>query len=125
MTEVFTALFIHLRVPLAGILAYGLLCRKLLQQGAPIDFLGQLFIIFFCWGGLLIVTLTSLFWQWSGMASLGFGFLLFIAPFVVGGVAFHLARLSQPTVAQRRAMWACLGYYGAMALLIAVAVISR
>lgn len=72
-----------------------------------------------------MVTLTSLFWQWSGMASLGFGFLLFIAPFVMGGVGVCLARLSQPSTSQRWAMRACLGYFGAVALLIAVAAISR
>jgi hypothetical protein len=41
------------------------------------------FVIFFVYGGLLMVALTSLFWEWSGMASIGTFFLITIAPFIM------------------------------------------
>jgi len=41
------------------------------------------FIIFFVYGGFLMVALTSLFWEWSGMASIGTLFLIAIAPFIM------------------------------------------
>lgn len=37
-----------------------------------------MFFASFCSGGLLLVVLTCLFWQWSGMTSLGAFFLLFV-----------------------------------------------
>ncbi len=124
MTVTMAALFVHLLAPLLGLGAYARLCKKLREQGAPTVFLIELFLIFFCWGGLLMVILTSLFWQWSGMASLGCAFLLFIAPFLMGGVGIHLARLPQPAAAQRLAMRACFAYFAALVLLLALAAAS-
>jgi hypothetical protein len=37
------------------------------------------FWCYFSYGGLLQTVLTALFWYWSGMASLGFAYLVFIA----------------------------------------------
>lgn len=37
------------------------------------------FWCYFAYGGLLELLLTDLFWYWSGAASLGFAFLVFIA----------------------------------------------
>lgn len=115
MTEVFTALFIHLLVPIAGVCGYALLCRKLRRQGASDVFLAQLFLIFFCWGGLLMVVMTSLFWKWSALASLGTAFLVFIAPVVLGITGLCLAKTPNASTAQRRAKTAC---FGALACLL-------
>ena len=43
----------------------------------------ELFFVFFTFGGVLIVLLTQFFWYWSGMASLGVFYLIFIAPLVM------------------------------------------
>lgn len=125
MTEGLTALLIHLVVPLVGLAGYAMLAARLRQQGASVLFLGQLFFIFLCWGGLLVLVLTSLFWRWSGMASLGAGFLFFIAPLLMGGTGFCLAKVHQPSVAQRRALWACSGYFAGLAVLLAIASLAR
>lgn len=37
------------------------------------------FWCYFSYGGLLQTVLTALFWYWSGMASLGFAYLVLIA----------------------------------------------
>jgi hypothetical protein len=51
-----------------------------------------LFIICATWGGLLMVVLTVLFWRWSGMASLGFFYLVLVAPLVMAVLAVVLYR---------------------------------
>ena len=122
-TEIVTAVLIHLVVPSAGLAWYLLLRRRLQQQGASSAFLWQLFLIFFCWGGLLLLVLTALFWQWSGMATLGAGFLYFIAPFLIGAVAFSLTGIERRSVAQQIALRACLSYYAALILLYASALL--
>jgi hypothetical protein len=37
------------------------------------------FVLFFTLGGWLLVLLTAWFWEWSGLASLGMLYLIFIA----------------------------------------------
>ena len=46
-----------------------------------------LFIIFATYGGLLLVAMTTLFWEWSGMASLGTLYLILGAPIAMGIIA--------------------------------------
>jgi hypothetical protein len=124
MAEILTALFIHFLVPMAGVCGYALLCRKLRSQGASDAFLAQLFLIFFCWGGWLMLVMTSLFWRWSALASLGAAFLVFIAPVVMGITGVCLAKTPNASAAQRRAKTACFGYFGALAFLIAFAFVA-
>lgn len=118
MAEILTALFIHLLVPTAGVCGYVLLYRKLRRQGAADLFLAQLFLIFFCWGGWLMLVMTSLFWRWSALASLGAAFLVFIAPVVMGIIGVCLAKTPNASTAQRMAKTACFSYFGALACLI-------
>ena len=122
-TEIVTAVLIHIVVPFAGLAWYVILCQRLRRQGASPGFLQQLFLIFFCWGGLLLLVLTALFWQWSGMATLGAGFLYLIAPFLLAAIAFSLRSVESPSVAQRIAFRACLSYYLALILLYASALL--
>ncbi|RYY19449.1 MAG: hypothetical protein EOO04_21985 [Chitinophagaceae bacterium] len=49
----------------------------------------ELFIIFSTYGGLLLVILTTYFWQWSGMASLGTFYLILGAPIAMGAIAYR------------------------------------
>ena len=73
--QILVALFIHLVVSAVGVVPDAFFCRHALRQGASTIFLVELFSLFFIYGGWL---LTALFWEWSGMASLGALFLLFI-----------------------------------------------
>ena len=88
-TEIIIALIIHLILPLVGFL-YFLRIKKQMEleniTKAPII---ELFAIFATYGGLLLVILTTFFWQWSGMASLGIFYLIFGAPFVMGYIVYR------------------------------------
>lgn len=83
-------LLIHLVVPAVGVAVYASLRRRMRAAGvlAPPDV--ALFLVFFTYGGLLVVLLTAAFWYWSGAASLGFAYLALVAPFVMAGTAFNL-----------------------------------
>ncbi len=70
-----------------------------------------------------MLVMTSLFWRWSALASLGTAFLVFIAPVVMGITGICLARTPQASVAQRRAKTACFGYFGALACLLIAAML--
>jgi fatty-acid desaturase len=94
----------------AGVAAYILLARRWRSQGAPMSALLELFFVFFCYGGLLLVALTSFFGQWSGAASLGMFFLLLAAPPAMIGMAIRFHRLSAPHPSQRRLRFACIWY---------------
>jgi hypothetical protein len=82
-SELIPALFIHLVVPLAGLIWYVKLSRNLRKRGAPAGLSKQLFIIFLCWGGVVLEALTAVFWQWSGLAAVGTFFLIIVAPVVL------------------------------------------
>jgi hypothetical protein len=49
----------------------------------------ELLLIFVTYGGLLLVALTSLFWKWSAMASLGSFYLILGAPIIMGIIAYR------------------------------------
>lgn len=87
--ELIIGLIIHLFLPLAGLL-YFLRIKKQIEHenitNAPII---ELFAIFATYGGLLLVILTTFFWQWSGMASVGIFYLILGAPFVMGYILYR------------------------------------
>ena len=87
--EIIIALTIHLILPLTGLLYFLRLKKQLKKENIPNAPTTELFIIFSTYGGLLIVVLTTLFWQWSGMASLGFFYLILGAPIVMGLIAYR------------------------------------
>jgi hypothetical protein len=96
--EIIIALTIHLIIPLIGLL-YFLRLRKQMKreniQNAPTT---ELFIIFATYGGLLLIVLTTLFWQWSGMASLGTFYIILGAPIAMSIIAYkyrHLKTISK------------------------------
>ena len=104
-------LLIHLFVPLAGIVVYVRLCRRLNAQGESPEVLLLLFCLFFCWGGVILIGLTALFWTWSGLASLGMFFLLFISPFVVLPATMVLRNITRDSALAESAWLSCLLYY--------------
>jgi hypothetical protein len=115
-SELIPGLFIHLVVPLAGLIWYVKLCRQLRKQGAPTGLSKQLFIIFLCWGGVLLELLTAMLWQWSGLAAVGMFFLVFVAPVLLFFVTLGLKRQKPQFRAERIALYACYGYYALIIL---------
>ena len=82
--DLFKVIFIYLIVPFLGLMAYILLVHKMLNEHFPNPPYLSYFFIFVLYGGLLQIILTGLFWRWSGMASLGAGFLIVMGPIVMG-----------------------------------------
>jgi hypothetical protein len=90
VSKVIAAIGVNILVPLLGVIAFALLCRRMMRTHVKSPPFFHYFILFFTIGGWLVVFLTALFWEWSGMASLGVFYLVLIAPFVTTGVAFSL-----------------------------------
>lgn len=78
-----SGVMIHLIIPIAGITLYLLLRERLSKYDNDIVTQAALICVFVNYGGWLLVFLILLFWYWSGMASLGLAYLVFIAPFIM------------------------------------------
>jgi len=87
--EIIIALTIHLVIPLIGLIYFIRMAIQIQKRGITNPPTAELFIIFSTYGGLLLVMLTSLFWKWSGMASIGTFYLIICAPIVMGIIAFR------------------------------------
>ena len=57
-----------------------------------------------------MVVLTALFWQWSGLASLGVAALILVAPFATAGVALSLRKRRALSAFHRSAYLASIFY---------------
>ena len=75
-------------VPLIGLGLFWRMKNKMIKDNISSPPILDLFIVFATYGGLLLVTLTTLFWEWSGMASLGTFYLILVAPFVMGVISY-------------------------------------
>jgi hypothetical protein len=92
-TDIFIFLIIHLLVPLAGLIFFMALLKKMKTAKTAKETVVALFIIFATYGGLLLLTLTTLFWKWSAMASLGTFYLIIAAPIVMTIIAYRHRRI--------------------------------
>ena len=86
--ETIIPILIYILVPTLG-LALFLFTNKTLKPDEKKEFFSfKLLIVFGCLGGLTLLLLTSLFWKWSGLATLGSIFLILIAPILLAIIAF-------------------------------------
>jgi hypothetical protein len=88
--ELLIATLIHLVVPLAGLLLFLRLKHQMYQQQIPDPPITVLFLVFVTYGGWLMVILTGLFWQMSGMVTVGLAYLLLVAPLLMPVLAWCL-----------------------------------
>ena len=88
--ETLRAVLIHLVMPAFGFSIYLWLCRKMHKSAIQKPPYIPLFILFIAYGGWLLILLTSIFWYWSGMASLGAIGLLTVSPIVMLIMAIYL-----------------------------------
>lgn len=86
--EILTAVIIHLIIPLFGFIMFLKLAKRMKSEIKYPPIL-EFFIIFATYGGLLLVMLTSIFWKWSGLASLGTFYLILAAPILLGFIAYQ------------------------------------
>jgi hypothetical protein len=114
LSKVITAVTIHLLVPLLGVVAFLLLCRQMSRAQIPSPPYFSWFVLFGTFGGWLLVVLTALFWEWSGMASIGVFGLVLIAPFVTAALALGLRKRRTLSRFHRSAFAASVGYSGLM-----------
>lgn len=114
LSKVITAVAIHLLVPLLGVAAFFLLCRRMWRAQIPSPPFFSYFVLFGTFGGWLLVLLTALFWEWSGMASIGVFSLVLIAPFVTAAIALTLRSRRSLSAFHRSAFAASVGYSGLM-----------
>jgi TonB family protein len=112
VSRIMIALGIHLIVPLLGIGAYVLLNRRMRRALVPSPPVVSYFILFATFGGWLLVVLTALFWVWSSMASLGVGYLIFIAPIVTTILAWRLRQSRSLSAYHHYAFLASIAYTG-------------
>ncbi len=87
--EILIAIIIHLIIPLIGLICFLWLNRHIKEEKITNAPTTELFLVFLTYGGLLLVMLTTLFWKWSGMASLGIFYLILVAPFIMGFIAYR------------------------------------
>src|SRR4051794_40238202 len=72
-------LLINLAIPLAGLVAYTWLWKRMdVEDPNPV----VVFLLFAHYGGWLVVILTIFFWYWSGLATLGLWYLATIGTIV-------------------------------------------
>lgn len=118
MTTVFFTIYII--IPLMGLLSYLNLIRKMNREHVVQPPTLGLFFLFVNYGGLLLVILTSLFWKWSAMASLGSFYLITVAPVVVGIIAYRNYKLRLQSTYHKWAFRSAVSYYFIAPFLIAL-----
>lgn len=84
-----TFLIIHSLIPAIGLVVFLFLAKRMTQADLPGGLVLELFLLFATYGGLLLVVLTSLFWQWSGMPLLGVLYLVFVAPLIMAYIIYR------------------------------------
>jgi hypothetical protein len=103
-------LILYLVVPAMGLSVFLFLRAHLVFEGLHRKWQLLLFALFFVYGGLLEVGLTALFWEWSGMASVGMMLLLVLAfPAAIISVLV-LRRRSTLSKSQLRMAWATAAF---------------
>jgi hypothetical protein len=81
-----------------------------------------LFILFATYGGLLQTVLTAMFWFWSGMASLGFAYLIFVAPILMGIIAYRNYQRRESSVYHKAMFLAAALYFVIAPLLLGIGI---
>ena len=115
---------IHLVVPFVGVAVYVWLCGKMKKEGIQNPPFAPWFILFATYGAWLAVILTGLFWEWSGMASLGLIYLLLPGPFVTAVTAFLLRHQRSISAYHRNAFRLSFAYSCVMAVLVPAWLVS-
>ncbi|MDU0370430.1 hypothetical protein [Hymenobacter endophyticus] len=117
-------IFIYIVVPIVCLCLHLFLCQWMQKQAIDPPF-WALLLVMISYGGWLIILLTGLFWQWSGMASLGLFYLLFVAPFLMLGTAVSIARQQQLSVYHRWVFRASAGYIPIVGVVVLITLLGR
>ena len=118
LSKISAATGVNFVVPMLGIVMFGLLYRWMNRAQIQSPPFLSYFILFTVFGGWLMVLLTAFFWKWSGMASLGLFYLMFVAPFLTAAFAWKLRNHRSLSAFHRSALVLSVGYSLVMFLLV-------
>jgi hypothetical protein len=110
--EFVVTILIYLVVPVIGLKLYFFLCQRMKDSNVESPPLAPLFLLFVSYGGWLLVILTSLFWKWSGMATLGIAYLVLLAPIIMLILTLLLFRQRKLSIYHRSTFVASIAYFG-------------
>lgn len=119
-----TAALIYIVLPILGLSAFLILRNKMNRNLSAPPTLG-LFILFATYGGLLQTLLTTMFWFWSGLASLGFAYLIFVAPVLMGIIAYRNYQRKELSVYHKTMFMAAALYFVIAPLLLGLAIFAK
>ena len=109
--EILTAIVIHLLVPLIGILLFVKIRSNMYKKAVRDAPLMELLILFISYGGLLLLSLTSMYWKWSGMASLGTIYLIIVSPIAMAFVFYRQYKLRKISIYHYGVLIFSVAYY--------------
>jgi len=95
--EFIIGITIHILIPLIGFLYFIHFRNRMKNENIQKAPTLELFVVFATYGALLIVVLTKLFWNWSGMASLGVFYLVLVAPIMMGVISYRNRKIKMNT----------------------------
>ena len=122
LTTVLTPIVIYLLVPILGIALFFFATKTLKPKERKEIFILKLLIVFACLGGLLLLLLTTVFWKWSGLASVGSVFLIFIAPILMAVIGYDSFK-KRANEAESTLFKLSISYFIALPLIILIAFI--
>lgn len=109
--DIFIASIIHIIIPFLGAIYFVSITRKMKTDRVINAPKIELFIVFVSYGGLLLVTLTTLFWSWSGLASLGTLYLTLFAPILNGIIAYKMSKIKTNSKYHSYIYYASMSYF--------------
>lgn len=109
-------------IPTAGVVFYIRLLRKVRREQVERVPRGSLFLLFAIYGCVVMEVFMGLYWQWSGMASLGLLFLAVFAPVVCGVITLRHRHNTGLSKYHRVVFRMAVGYLLAEAVVIGVRV---
>ena len=104
---------IYIFLPALGVAVYLFLIQHMRRTGVASPPTIAYFLLFFTVGGWLQVLLTAWLWEWSGLASLGVFYLIFIAPFLTAFTAWRL-RLQRAVSTFHKCAFLLCGLYSCL-----------
>lgn len=116
---------ITLVVPLVGLALFLRLRSALRPYPNASALTARAFAVFVTYGGWLLVALTSLFWYWSGLASLGAAYLFLLAPLIMPAVAFLTRNDRRLSRVHAAIFWTAASYVPLLCLGLAVGRVLR
>lgn len=118
--EIFIVVTIYFTIPVMALILYFRLVKQIRDKRVTNPPFTDLFIIFGTYGGLLLVTFTSLFWIWSGMASVGIFYLILLAPVIMGLIAWRNYKRRRISIYHNASFILGLTYIGIVPLIFVI-----